>query len=379
MVRKILFLDHALALGGAEHCLLLVSKYLDRAKWQPCLVCAGGSLAEEALRLGIPVHIQPMPRLRRSPRCLLDWLQGAKAVAQLASQSGAALVYANTVRAAFYGAIAARWARRPFIWHMHDFWLGESRPRHLWLDTLGKALLCAIAHRVIANSHAVAAQLPCRHKVVVNYNGIELEHFDPSMDGQPFRKEYHIPAHAPLVGMVGRLRPWKGQDRFLHMAARVKDKEPETWFVIVGGAIFDISDEYPQQLHALAANLGIADQVVFTGHLADVRPALAAMDVFVHPGDQEPFGLVNIEAMAMGKPVVAFAHGALPEIVVDRETGLLVPPGDEATLAEAVIALLRDTSLRKGMGRAGRAQFEAHFTVQRMVETVEEVLEEALQ
>jgi len=378
MAHNILFLDHALALGGAEHSLLLIIKYLNRDRWQPHLVCAGGPQAEEALRLGIPVHIQPMPRLRRSPRCLLDWLRGAKAIAQLARQSDAALIYANTVRAAFYGALAAGWARLPFIWHMRDFWLGESRPRHLRLDTWGKALLCARAYRVIANSRAVATQLPCRHKVVVNHNGVELERFDPAMDGQPFRKEYHIPAQAPLVGMVGRLRPWKGQERFLRMAALVGKEIPETWFAIVGGAIFDTGDEYTQQLRALATNLGIAKWVVFTGHLTDVRPALAAMDVFVHPGDPEPFGLVNIEAMAMGKPVVAFAHGALPEIVIDQETGRLASPGDETALAEAVIALLRDPTLRKTMGQAGRARVEAYFTARRMVEAVEKVLEEAL-
>ncbi|MGB9879805.1 MAG: glycosyltransferase family 4 protein, partial [Anaerolineae bacterium] len=168
------------------------------------------------------------------------------------------------------------------------------------------------------------------------------------------------------------------QDRFLRMAARVRTRVAETWFVIVGGAIFDPNDQYLQQLRTLATNLGIAERVVFTGHLADVRPALAAMDVFVHPGDPEPFGLVNIEAMAMGKPVVAFAHGALPEIVLDRDTGLLVPPEDEAALAEAVITLLQDRALRKRMGEAGRARVEAQFTAQRMVETVEKVLEEAL-
>lgn len=379
MAPRILFIDHAPALGGAEHSLLLILKYLNRTQWQPLLVCAGGPLAEEAIELGIPVHIQPMPRLRRSSRYLFDWFRGARAIAQTASRSDAALIYANTVRAAFYGALAAKWAGLPFIWHMRDFWLGESRPRYPWLDTWGKMLLCTMAHRVIANSQAVATQLPCHHKVRVNYNGVELERFDPCMDGQPFREQYHVPAHAPLVGMVGRLRPWKGQDRFLRVAAQVRARIPEAWFVIIGGAIFDPEDEYPQQLRKLAASLGIVDRVVFTGHLDDVRPALAAMDVFVHPGDPEPFGLVNIEAMAMGKPVIAFAHGALPEIVLDRETGLLVSAGDEAALAEAVIALLCDPSLRSRMGQAGRARVEAHFTALRMVEGVEVILGEALQ
>jgi glycosyltransferase involved in cell wall biosynthesis len=156
--------------------------------------------------------------------------------------------------------------------------------------------------------------------------------------------------------------------------ARVANVIPSARFLVVGGAIFGIQDSYPERLHGLAAELGIEDRVVFTGQLADVRPALAAMDLFVHPGDPEPFGLVNLEAMAMGKPIVAFAHGALPEIVLDGETGLLAPPGDEGALAEAVIELLGDPNRRSVMGKAGRARVEAHFTAQRMADEVDAAL-----
>ena len=347
----IVFLDHAPALGGAERSLLLL-RHLDRAHWQPHLACNGGPLAEQAAALDIPVHILPMPRLRRSPRFLRDWLTRAHAIAHLAQQTGAALFHANTVRAAFYAALAAHLAGIPFVWHMRDFWLSESRPRHLWADRLGKRLLCTTAACVITNSHAVAAHLPCSHKVTVIHNGIEVEQFDPTTDGVPFPQQHGIPPDVPLVGMVGRLRPWKGQDRFLRVLAQVREAVQDVWGLIVGGAIFDVENDYPTRLHRLAAHLGLADRVVFTGHREDVRPALTAMDVFVHAGDPEPFGLVNLGAMAMGTPVVAFDQGALPEIVTNGETGLLVPPGDEAALAEAVVTLLRDPARRTAMGRA---------------------------
>lgn len=372
---SILFLDHAPALGGAERSLLLLLKHLDRSRWQPHLACAGGPLAERATALGVPVHVVPMPRLRRSPRFLRDWLTGARAIAHLARRTGAVLLHANTVRSALYGALAARLAHIPFVWHMRDFWLSESRPRRLWADALGKRLLCAMAARVITNSQAVAAHLPCRRRVTVVYNGIEIERFDPAMNGVPFRARYGISPDAPLVGTIGRLRPWKGQDRFLRALARVREAVPDVWGVIVGGAIFDESDDYPERLSALAADLGLAGRVVFTGHLEDVRPALAALDLFVHSGDPEPFGLVNVEAMAMGKPVVAFAHGALPEIVVHGETGVLVPPEDETALAEAVMALLADPERRGAMGQAGRERVKARFDVRRLTREIEAVYE----
>ena len=374
----LLFLDHAPALGGAERSLLLLLKHLDRARWQPHLVCTGGPLAEQAAALGVPVSVVPMPRLRRSPHFLRDWLAGARAIAHLARQTGAVLIHANTVRTALYGALAARLAHVPFVWHMRDFWLSESRPRFLWADALGKRMLCAVAAKVVANSGATADHLPCKGEIVVVHNGIEVERYDPAMDGTPFRHQYGIPFGAPLVGTVGRLRPWKGQDRFLRVLAQVRKTVPEVWGVVVGGMPFGVEDSYPQRLRRLAAELGLVNQVVFTGHLSDVRPALAAMDIFVHAGDPEPFGLVNLEAMAMGKPVVAFAHGALPEIIEDGQTGLLAPPEDESALAGAVITLLHNPARRATLGQAGRKRVAEHFTAHRVAKMMDTILQEII-
>jgi glycosyltransferase involved in cell wall biosynthesis len=372
----ILFLDHAPALGGAERSLLLLLKHLDRAHWQPHLACAGGPLAEQAVALGVPVHIVPLGRLRRSFCPPLEWLTGFRAVGRLARQIGAAILVANTVRAALYTAPAAHLTRIPFIWHMRDFWLTESRPRRLWADTLVKRLLCAAARRVVVNSRATAAHLPCPGNVAVVYNGVEVDRFDPALDGRLFRQHYGIPPDAPLMGTVGRLRPWKGQDRFLRALARVREARADVWGVIVGGSPFGVQDGYPPYLRLLAADLGLSDRVIFTGQVTDTRPALAAMDLFVHVGDPEPFGLVNLEAMAMAKPVVAFAHGALPEIVTKGETGLLVIPGDEAALVRVVACLLSDPARQLAMGQAGRRRVAEHFSAERVVQEIDAVLQE---
>ena len=372
----ILFLDHAPALGGAERSLLLLLKHLDRAHWQPHLACAGGPLAEQAAALGVPVHTVPLSRLRHSFRAPLDWLTGLRAVDRLVRQIGAAILVANTIRTALYAAPAACFANIPFVWHMRDLWLSESRPRNRWVDTTGKRLICAAAVRVVANSCATAAHLPCLDKVAVVYNGLEVDRFDPALDSGSFRRQYGIPPDAPLVGTVGRLRPWKGQDCFLRVLARLREVMPDVWGVIVGGSPFHFQDDYPPYLCHLAADLGLSDRVIFTGQVADTRPVLSAMDLFVHAGDPEPFGLVNLEAMAMAKPVVAFAHGALPEIVVEGETGLLVIPGNEAALASAVAGLLSDPARRVAMGQAGRIRVAEHFRAERVAQEIDAVLQE---
>jgi glycosyltransferase involved in cell wall biosynthesis len=366
----ILFVDHAAALGGAERSLLLLLEHLDRQQWQPYLACNGGPLAAAARRLGVPVYEVPLPHLRRSPRFALDGARGALALARLARETGAVLLHANTVRAAFYTAPAARLARRPFVWHMRDFWLAEQEPSRPAFDRLGKRLLAASAARIVANSHAVARHLPHSARLAVVHNGIDLSRFDPAQTGAAFRQEHGIPPAAPVAGVAGRLRPWKGQDRFLRVAARVAAALPEAHFVVAGGDPFAVDDAYPQALHRLAARLDLAGRVTFTGHLDDVRPALAAFDLFVHPGDPEPFGLVNVEAMAMALPVVAFAHGALPEIA-SPDSGVLVPPGDEEAMARAIISLLADRQRRQTLGRAGRNRAEQHFAIARTVAAME--------
>ena len=217
----ILFLDHAPALGGAERSLLLTLRFLDSIRAPAHLACSGGPLAEHAAAQGVPVHLVPLGRLRRRVGAPLDWLAGARSIASLVRRSGASVLIANTVRAALYAAPAARLARVPFVWYMRDFWLSESLPQHLCADRLGKQLLCAVSARVLVNSNATSDHLPCGNKIIVIHNGIDIDRFDLTLGRMPFLNQHGIPSDAPLVGTVGRLRPWKGQDRFLRTVARV--------------------------------------------------------------------------------------------------------------------------------------------------------------
>lgn len=315
-----------------------------------------------------------MPRLRRSAAALFDWRNGSRILADLARQVEARALIANTVRAAVYTAPAARLSGRPFIWYMRDFWLSESRPAQPALDRLGKRVLLAAADQVVANSQAVADNLPQNGKTCVIHNGLDPNLWDHTRMGDSFRERYSISMDAPLIGMVGRLRPWKGQTAFLSMAAEVIRMAPEAHFAVVGGSPFEVQDNYALRLDQQVQELGLAGRVHFTGQLADVAGALAAMDIFVHPGSPEPFGLVNIEAMAMAKPVVAFAHGALPEIVAHGLTGLLVTPGEIGALAGAVSSLLNAPLQRQSMGRAGRQRVLQRFTISRVATEFEELL-----
>ncbi len=361
---RALFVDHAPALGGAEHSLLLLFDCLDRNQVTPLLACVPGPLQERAEALGVPCRPMAMPKVRG--HLLGPWrlLRGAVALARLARREGVDLLCANTVRASLYAALAARLARLPLVWYVRDILTPG-----LYTRTMSR---CAAA--VVSVSRAAAE--PLGVEAVIVPNGVLADAF--AADGVralQMRARWGVPADAPLVGMVGRMRPWKGQEHFLRAMALVAEQQPDAWFVLVGGAIFEEREPYLPSLRHLAETLALGDRAVFGGQVEDVATAYAAMDVVVHCSvEPEPFGRVVIEAMAASRPVVAYNWGGPHEIIVPGETGLLVPPGDIACLGEAVLSLLRDPARRRAMGAAGRARAAALYDARVTARKVQDLL-----
>jgi glycosyltransferase involved in cell wall biosynthesis len=368
----ILYVDHGEGLGGAEHSLLLLMSRLDRGRFRPLLACDGMPLASAARTRGITACEIAIPQLRGHPAAVTRLWRSSRELARLARREDAAVLHSNTMRASLGTALAARGVGRPLVWHARDLY-GPSRIGGRWYPWL----MSRLADCVIANSAAVARTIP-HSEVRVVYNAVEIERFDPSLPPRAARRRLGLPETEILIGTVGRMQPWKGHHLFLQMAHQVSERLPDAGFLIVGGRVFAADADYEQQLRRLAAELGIAERVVFAGQQADVAPWFAAMDIFVHCSSAEPFGRVVVEAMAAGRPVVAFADGGVPEIVVEGETGYLVPPGSVEHLAAAVTALTADPALRAQMGQAGRRRVETTFSPQVHVRQIEAIYDEIL-
>ena len=339
---------------------------LDRKKWDLHLACSHGEFARQAASRNVTLHYLSMPSLRSLPR--LSWVRTAYS---LALGIKADILYANTARGALYASPAALLSGRPFIWHMRDFSFVESGSPIAFLDRPLKRLVSCCASRVVANSLSVARELPNANDVAVIHNGIDFSSLTVDACPETARQTLGLPLGVPIVGMLGRLRPWKGQETFIRIAAAVHRTNKEAHFLVAGGDPFQVNDGYAERLHRTVEELSLSEQITFTGQLQDVSNALAAMDIFVHPGEPEPFGLVNLEAMAMSKPIVAFAHGALPELVEDGNTGILVPPADTEACSEVLVELLRDPKRIVEMGKAGRERVANMFDIEKTVRAVE--------
>lgn len=204
---------------------------------------------------------------------------------------------------------------------------------------------------------------------------VDLERFKPGVvDGASFRDEFKVPAEAPLLVIVGMIRSEKGHTTFLKAALRVIKSHPQARFAIVGEGTGPRALEH-KCADILRTAFGAEDlrytPVFMAGYRSDVRDAMAAADVIVVPWHAEAQSRVVPEAFAMGRAVIASDVGGLPDIVKHNETGLLVPPRDDARLAEAMIALIDDPARRAQLAAGVRSFAEKHLSIDaRMEETV---------
>jgi glycosyltransferase involved in cell wall biosynthesis len=217
----------------------------------------------------------------------------------------------------------------------------------------------ACAHTVVANSHAAARRLalegvPAR-KIAVVPNGVDLQPLWPKS----------APVGGRTIIVVANLRPEKGHDVLIDAAAHVLHRFPDARFEVVGDG--------PERgrLTALAAARALSRSFSFLGHRDDVAARLGSSDIFVLPSRSEAFPNAVLEAMAAGLPIVASAVGGIPELIDDGRSGLLVPAGDPAALAERLCRLLADAPLAVRLGEAARAKAEAHDSFDRMVASFE--------
>jgi glycosyltransferase involved in cell wall biosynthesis len=235
-------------------------------------------------------------------------------------------------------------------------WWQQAIPRRSWLDGCATLLpAAAIGCYSKAAARAQARLFPARHTFVVGA-GAPV----PVLSTQP--PPLRLPTDAPVVGLVGRLQPWKGQDRLLRAQALLCERGHRMHTVIVGGDAYGLSSEYADSLPALVSELGLTDDVTLTGQVPDAGPYIEQLDILVNASDPEPFGIVLLEGMSRGVAVVAVDSGGPGEFIEDGHTGLLARSGDPGALADALEPLLVSAVQREAIGRAGRESFMREFT-----------------
>lgn len=356
--QRVLHLITELSTGGAQRALARLLSHLDCQRFVASVAClynGDEAVAREIRSMGIPVTDLGMTAKYRWDAFwrLYRLLQGERPT----------ILHTWMFHPNIPGRVLGRLAGVPIIINSERT-MGQERG---WRYALNR-LTHPLADRITCVSEQVAdfvvqrIGVP-REKTVVIPNGVESEEFDDLPTSEKARSALNLPPDKALVGTVTRLNEVKRVDVLLEASARLE----RTHTVIVG----DGPERRGQE--AMAHRLGLAARVHFVGQQLDVRPWLAALDVFALSSDWEGMSNALLEAMAAGLPVVATAVGGTPEVVVDGVTGILVPPRDPDALAEAILRLLRDPDLRRSMGQAARARIEQHFSIEETVRRTEEL------
>lgn len=384
--QAILFIHHANDMYGADIGLLHSLKSLDREKYYPIVILPSdmpppGMLSSELEHLGIEYHVTPLGILRRkylSARNIIplamDIAKGVAYVRSTARTRGVAMVYVNTI-VTVSGAIGGKLAGVPVLWHVREILAMPGPIRWVLHKTLS-----ACADRIVCISQAVRDSLlkeapRLSGKAIVVYNAVSVAASHGKAKEVPLREELGVPASAPLVGMVGRITHWKGQEILARAAGMLARSRPDVHFVAVGSYFADES-HYLHKLQSLIEGLGLNGRFHIADYRSNVTAVYRALDVFVLPSRKpEPFGRVTVEAMTQGRAVIATNHGGSCELIQHGVTGLLVPPSDPLSLVKAIELLLADGALRERMGQAAARYAKENFALTRYQDRLREVID----
>ena len=348
--RAVLFLDQTSKLGGAELCLFDIVVGRGNPSDQVFLF-EEGPLADRFRAAGVGISVCQLGDRGASVRKGSGWMRKAASLGgvvrlarRVARQSrGVDIIYANTAKALVIGAIAGKMARRPVVYHLHDILSADhfSWSNRKILQTAAKLGVAL----VIANSQASADSLIAAgfdpQRVVVIPNGIDPAPFDAAIADsdrlrRALRQSLGLGEDEPLLGLFGRLSPWKGQ----HIAIESLESLPGVHLLLVGDALFG-EEAYVERLRRLAARPGVEGRVHFVGFRDDVAGVMQGVEVVIHASTSpEPFGRVIVEAMLASRPVVATRGGGASEIIDEGKNGLLCEPCSVKSLAEKVRLIL---------------------------------------
>ena len=340
-------------IGGSERHLLTLLPALAAQGLEPAFVGldAGGDPAPfyaELARSGIPHRATSVRGLRRA----LSAFQPD-------------LVHTHLVHADVFGAVAA--GSKPLVTTKHNddpFRTGPFRFVERLLTQRARAVICITD--ALARFQVERVGLPSEKVTVVRYG---LDEPPPAWSADA---PVELPDGARLLLGLGRLVPQKGYDIALRAFAEVLMRHPDAVLLILG--------EGPERerLEQLGRELGLGGSLLLPGRAGDVATWLRRAELLVHPARWEGFGLVLLEAMLAGLPVVASRVSAIPEVVADGESGLLVPPDDPAALAAALERVLADSSLAQRLGEGGLARARSEFSVERMAGATADVYRRAV-
>lgn len=366
-------------LGGPQQRVLQVAKLLKEHGFSSIVAMPEGdkTFADILDDADIPYYqVRNFKRLPRpsDPLAIMRWLSYfipcIVSLVRLIRRNKVDIVHVNGIMNVQVS-LAAKLSEAKLVWHLNDV----RNPK--LLKPILFPLLYFLPDRVATASEVVHKNYFGKGKNSANnatilYPPVDTTKFHPGYNVEGIRSELRLKGQDKIVGTVGNINPAKGYEYFFSAAKLVKQAFPEVKFLIVGKRL-ETQEKYWQRLHTLIVDLEIEDDIILAGYRADIPQVTNAMDIFVLASVLEAAPIVVLEAMACAKPVIATGVGGVPELVIDGETGILVPPKQPEAIAKAVLYLLNHPKKAGEMGLKGRQRVTDHFSLEMCAQRHEEI------
>lgn len=340
---------------GSETLLLDLLGHLDHTRFKPVVWCNGTDMAEACRAAGYQTYRTDFAYYLDagsppfSPSAYAALVREGRA---LAREHGIRILHSNSAAPTQWLLPVARMLRLPLLSHLHIDYIRRAR----YVMLLHQADLIVGVSRQVLDDFLRDGTPGARTQVI--YNGIDFARLD-KRPGKDLRPLLGIPAGTTLIGAAGSLIQRKGHDVLIRALDLLTGEQPPHLLIASDGP-------EREALQRLTAELGLSARIHFLGYHDNITDVYESCDIMVLASRADAFGLVLAEAGYLRRPVVATRVGGIPEVVVDGETGLLVPPDDPQALAGALQRLVDDKGLRERLGEAGRVRAQTRFSVQRM-------------
>ncbi|MEO7803957.1 MAG: glycosyltransferase family 4 protein [Actinomycetota bacterium] len=376
MTIPLLFVQGSSERAGAERMLYNLLKYLDRSLFAPTVVFnVEGPFVDEVKGLNIPIlRSTPASRVRD----FRSWKRSIDEIADAAKTSGARLILANGERMSIFAGRAAKAVNVASVSWLHDApgARGLSGRAVQWLLSRTPQTTFVTCSEWLAEDFNAKLKLGA----VCITNGLDLAAMPDHSDAvRTIKSQQGWGSDSVVIGHFGRLERWKGTDVFIRAAGRLLATSPDLRFLVVGDTLYGRDTDFFEELRSQANGLGLEGKLVFTGYRADALEVMSGVDVVAHCSlAPDPFPTVVLEGMALGRLVVATTTRGPEEALVHGETGMLVPPGDDAALADVIATSVGRQGFIEQVGDRARLVAHSRFAATRMAAEFQKVFQALL-
>lgn len=378
-MKNILYLHAGAELYGADIVLLELLKNIDKKKYSPYVVLpCYGPLVDKLKENNIKVEVMKYPILRRKyfnplgiVKYLKDYIKYSIKLKKICKREKINIIHTNTT-AVLQGVYLKKTLSIPQVWHIHEI-IVKPKFIHKFLSFV----VSRYSDEVVTVSNAVKGHLNetryFKKEINVIYNGVDNAVFSKNNETNYLKKEFKIPNNSIVVGMIGRVNAWKGQNDFLEAMEIVLEKSKNIYAILVGG-VFEGEEWRIKELKERINLMKFKDRIIFSDYRKDTKNIHALYDIFVLPSiNPDPLPTVVLEAMATKNPVVGYRHGGICEMVNENHNGILANVRDTEDLANKILRLVNDEELRLKMGENSLERQISMFSLNSYVKNFEDI------